>query len=517
LRKNDKNQKTDKAALYYDRLLDAEKGRENLKKGALVKAVCIFPNSYSVGMANIGFQTVYRFFNNHESMSCERGFFEKRFENQKAVSFETKTPLNRFDLIGFSVSFELDILNLIKILVLSNIPVLAENRTDLDPVVIAGGPAAGLNPSPISPFVDGLLVGDGEEIFYLLGDVMAQAKSLRLKRMNILDKISEIPGMIVYGKQGKVVRQRLKELDKYPSYTSIVTPFSHFRDMFVVEVSRGCPRGCRFCAARKIYKPFRFRKRETILSVIEGKNPGAKRIGLEGSAVSDYPGLAGLCEEILEKGYDISFSSVRADKISEAMKEVIKRSRLKTFTIAPEAGSEKLRMKIGKNLSDASVIRGVERLAQTDVRILKLYYMIGLPGETDEDIKEISRLSNSVADSFLAVRKGRQVRVSVNTFIPKPFTPFECEPVLTEKEIRRKRALIKKGIKKTGNIFFTNRSAKEEVLQAVLSLGDESVGYAMMDSVISGINWKNALLKREIKFENLVHYERDCTKIKRWE
>ncbi|MCD6116007.1 radical SAM protein [bacterium] len=500
---------------FHSRLLNQELGKKELKKSALVKAVVVFPNTYGVGMANMGFHTVYRFFNEHPGMSCERAFFDKMYERKQVLSLESSKPLNNFDLIGFSVSFELDIINIIRILVLSKIALLSSNRTKHDPVIIAGGPVTGLNPSPLLPFVDGLLMGDGEEVFRLIGDVMTEAKENHLSRADILETLSMLPGMYVEGRTKKVTRQVLLNLDKYPTYTPIVSSRSHFKNMFVTELSRGCPRKCKFCAAREIYKPFRYRSHETIIGSIKEFNPGAKRIGLEGSAVSDYPKLTDLCEKILDMGYDISFSSIRADKITEAMQDVVKRSRLRTFTIAPEAGSERLRYLIGKKIADSEILKGVEKLAYTEVRILKLYFMIGLPEEKDDDAEAIADLTNRIQKIFSGSNKGKQVHLSINTFIPKPFTPFESEPVARERDLVRRRNIVKKRIDK--KIHVSAKSSKRDILQSVLALGNRETGLALMDSIQQGITWKEALINRDIFLDEMIFTGRDKSAIKEWD
>jgi len=515
LKQNRPGWSRDQIINYHKKLISKERGSGELKKSALVKTVCVFPNAYGVGMANMGFHTVYRFFNEHPGMSCERAFYDKIYEGGQILSVETSTPLNKFNLIGFSVSFELDIFNIIRILVLSKIPLLARDRTEYDPVIIAGGPVTGLNPSPILPFVDGLLVGDGEEVFSLIGDVMTEAKENRLSRDEILENLSSLPGMYVEGISKRVRRQILSDLDKYPTYTQIVTSESHFKNLFVTELSRGCPRRCKFCAAREIYKPFRYRSHETILRSIEDFNPGAKRIGLEGSAVSDYPRLTELCEKILNLGFDISFSSIRADKITDEMEEVIKRSKLRTFTIAPEAGSELLRDFIGKQISDGEILKGIERLTDTEVSILKLYFMIGLPHETDEDAAAIADLTNMVAKIFTGGKKSRQVRLSINTFIPKPFTPFESEPVAREKDLLRKRNIVKNRIDK--NIVISAKSSKKDILQALLALGNREVGLALMDAVQQGLTWKEAVKNRGISIDDMIFTRGDKAVSKEWD
>jgi len=502
---------------YHARLLRQEMGAIEQKKGALVKAVCVYPNTYSVGMANMGFQTVYRYFNRHWGVRCERAFYEHSFRNSPVLSLESSTPISKFDVVGFSLSFELDVINVIRSLFLSHIPVLSKDRTEFDPVVICGGPVAGLNPFPLLPFMDGLLAGDGEEVFDELCDVFTEAREQRLKRKDAIERLAGVTGMLIPGITRTVKRQVLKDLDSHPSYTHVVTPNSHFRNMFVVEVSRGCPRRCGFCTARSLYHPFRYRSIDTILHTIDAYNPGAGRAGLEGSAVSDYPGLEQLCTKVLDRGLDISFSSIRADRISGNMQKIINESGLKTFTMAPEAGSQSLRDRIGKQLSDEEIVTGAQRLASTSVKVLKLYFMIGLPGENDSDVAEIAKLSGRIASVFGSNRAGRTVRLSINTFIPKPMTPFACEPLITEKQINRKRAVIRSEIAKTEGIELSKRSSREEVLQGLISLGTAETGLGLMDSIVTNMPWKRAVQKRGIDLEHVLFSEKDQSWFEPWQ
>lgn len=493
---------------YSHELLDSEKGAIHMNEGAQIRIALVYPNTYAVGMANLGFQTVYRLFNEHTQVRCERAFFAGSVQDSFIRTLESGERLNRFDVVGFSVSFELDIPNIIRCLSKSGIPLLRGERTDNDPFIIIGGAVAGLNPSPLLPFTDGLLVGEGEGVIDRIGDVFVLAAKDKLDRKETLRALSEIHGFYVPGMSVTVKRQVMDSLDDCPTYTPIVTPLSHFKDMFVVEIGRGCVKGCLFCAARKIYGPCRYRSQGTIENTIETHNPGARNIGLEGAGLSDFPLLESLCETLIGKDYRISLSSLRPDRIRPSLVKIMEKGKIRTVTMAPETGSESLRMRMGKRIADDTIRNAVRFLRDTAVRMIRLYFIIGLPGETDIDIESILHLLDELAIILPIAEGKKRIQISVNAFIPKPFTELQWSPMATEKEISQKRNLLVKGIRDRKGIRLNLKSSKNEILQGALSVGDETVGLAVMDSVIKKIPWKHAMKGRGMNLESLLYRER---------
>ena len=493
---------------YSQRLLDCEKGVLHMNEGAQIRIALVYPNTYAVGMANLGFQTVYRLFNEHPQVRCERAFFAGGVQDSFIMTLESGERLNRFDVVGFSVSFELDIPNIIRCLSESGIPLLRGERTENDPFIIIGGAVAGLNPSPLLPFTDGLLVGEGEGVINRMCDTFVSGVKEKLNRKEMLGALSEINGFYVPGVSVSVKRQVIDSLDDCPTYTPIVTPLSHFKDMFIIEVGRGCKKSCLFCAAQKIYGPCRYRSQGTIINTIETHNPGTRNIGLEGAGLSDFPSLESLCDTLIGKNYRISLSSLRPDRIRPSLVKVIEKGKIRTITMAPETGSESLRMRMGKRMKDDTIYDAIRFLKDTAVRMIRLYFIIGLPGEIDIDIESILHLLDELA-VILSVAEGKkQLQISVNAFIPKPFTELQWSSMETDKEISRKRNLLMNGIRNKKGIRLNLKSTKNEILQGVLSVGDERVGLAMMDSVTKKVHWKQAMKGRGVNLESILYQER---------
>jgi len=269
-------------------------------------------------MSSLGFQTVYRLLNREPGIRCERAFLYERTFERECRTLETQERLDRFDMIGFSLSYELDLINIIKILTNAGIPALSDQRRRMHPLIIAGGAVTSLNPSPLLPFVDGLLAGEGEGFFSSLGEVLIRSRQERRSKEAVLEELSHFSGVFVPGISSTVKRITAHKLDEFETYSPIVTSRSHFGNMFVVEVSRGCPRGCYFCAGKSAYKPFRFRAADAILQTVLKYNPGAERIGLQGAGLSDHPALELICHELIDRGYELSFSSLRPDRLNSS-------------------------------------------------------------------------------------------------------------------------------------------------------------------------------------------------------
>ena len=493
---------------YINDLQRAERGSVPQKKNASLKMALVYPNEYRVGMASLGFQTVYRIFNDQPEVCCERAFLYQAPFDQKMQTVESRAPLHSFDLVGISYSFELDLLHIIQILHYGSIPVLAQDRRERDPLIIVGGVVTSLNPVPLLPFVDGLVVGEAEGCISHIVRVLRMAKEKKRSRLEKQQALGEIEGVFMPSINKTVKKQILPSIENYPTYTPVVTSKSHFGNMFVVEIGRGCARGCFFCAAKKIYHPYRFRSVESVIETVARWNPGAHRIGLGGAALSDYPDLDLLCEALVDTGYEISLSSIRADRVNSKLMNVLKRGNIKSFTIAPEAGSESLRQSIGKGIKDDTLRNIIYLLGDTSLEVLKLYFLIGLPGENKEDIKDLINLVQEFASIFLLKNRKRKIRLSVNAFIPKPFTELQWSEMADEKMLTEKRKLIKQGLKKEKNVFLSPKSSRNEILQGLLSLGDEQVGMAMSESVVNNISWKRAVKNRGIDIKSIIYQKR---------
>jgi len=498
------------------RRMGKELGRPVLKDRPSVRIALAYPNRYEVGMASLGFQTVYRLLNEHPKVRCERVFLREKTASEPLRTFESGESLNRFDLIGFSVSYELDIPNVVRMLMQAGIPPLSHDRNQAHPLVFLGGAIGGLNPSPLLPFIDGLLAGEGEGIFDRLADALHGQRGGHAREQR-LDALAELDGMFIPGHHASVVRRIVDCLKPPPAYTPIVTPHSHFANMFVIETARGCPRGCLFCAACKISHPFRLYPVDSILDAVRRFNPGAEKIGLEGAGLSDYPQLIPLCRSILDMNRTVSFSSIRADRVTREFIPILEASRIRSFTVAPEAGNEAMRRRIGKDIPDTVLMETVDLISESRIDVLKLYYLIGLPEETDDDLNALILSVRDVCRRFLGKSRTRRVRLSVNAFVPKPFTEFQWAPMLPEQELNRKRKRIAEAFKKEPRVVQVPKSGREEILQGILSLGDERIGMGFLRSIREGMGFQQAIAGSGVDLNQLLFKEKNIEDSMPWD
>lgn len=485
--------------LYRESNLAQEGNIVELKPESLLSIALVFPNSYTVGMANLGFQSIYRLFNEMPGVRCERAFLYDRFLGT-AQTLETGRHLRDFDIVAFSVSYELDFPNLVQILLDAGITPFAEERHSREPLVMAGGAIAFMNPTPIEPFIDLFYLGEIEPQVRQLLSTLLKCKQQRSERTEILDQLSELPGIYLPARKADKSIARVYTLNnRYPpQYSPIISPNSHFKNMFLVEVGRGCGRYCRFCAASHIYHPFRIFSQERILSTIDRYHQNTRRIGLIGAALSDYPQLHALCKTLVDQGYELGLSSFRLDMITPEFLKVLERGQVRSLTFAPEAGTERLRRLIHKNLSDQQIIAAAEAISYSRIQQLKLYFMIGLPGESDDDLIGIIELVKSIQKITSRRKRAVSLTVSINTFIPKPFTPFQWSPILREAEIRQKRKFLERELKKLPGVKVARKNVKDEILQGMLSLGDQRIAEAIHFKLTQNSDWSAAWKKAGI-------------------
>ncbi len=456
---------------YAADLLAAEHRRRTFSTTGPTPLALVYPNEYAVGMASLGFQTVYRLFNETPTFSCERVFMYQGPFARSSWSLESQRPLSGFPLIAFSLAYELDDLNVVRILRQAGVPLLARERSELDPLILIGGVTMFYNPTVMSPIADIIFLGEAERLIPRFSECFDACGS----RRELLQMLAGEPGFYIPGfTEGTVQVQHASVREVLPA-TSYCVPRQSHLDMFMVEVGRGCGRGCRFCSAGHVYHPFRLWPMETILATIERFAAPGDRIGLVGAALSDYPSLDVLCEQILQRGFSLSMSSLRLDRITDSLLASLRRSDIDTITLAPEAGSERLRNVIHKNLSDDRIVEAVERVAASSVKTVKLYYMIGLPSETEQDIDDLCALTTSL----VRILKKKTVRVGISTFIPKPCTPFQWAALAREREVKLKWKKISSVLRRLPGVTVSSSHVKEDMLQALLSLGDATVGHAL--------------------------------------
>ena len=496
-------------------------------------------------MSNLGLHIIYELLNKRADTACERVFLPERkkiqqYENTRTplMSVESQLPLLEFELIGFVLSFEMDYFNLVKILELGKVRLRSEERGEQDPLVIAGGPCATFNPEPLSQVVDAFVIGEGEVIMPGLMDAYHEARAEGLSRKDTLAKLSQVPGVYVpslyehqYDEEGrllaieplpgapeKVSRQWVKDLDAYPAHTVVVTDNTEF-SFYLIETARGCGRHCRFCMAGYCFRRPRNRSLKVINEEVQEALKYRKRLGLMGAAISDYPEIDELCRDILGEGLSMSVASFRADSVTEELVESLARSGLKTLTIAPEAGSARMRAVINKGIEEEHVFNTVRLGLKAGIKNFKLYIMVGLPFEQEEDIEAIIDLAQRVKDYMERQGSKGTLTLSVNPFIPKPFTPFQWAPMADRREVEQKLKHLEKSLRGRKHIVVNVESPKEAYVQGVLARGGRPVGEALLRACEAGgsKSFKKALKELGIKAETELYRERGEEEIFPWE
>jgi radical SAM superfamily enzyme YgiQ (UPF0313 family) len=518
------------------KLVSSERGALS-KKSFSFRVALGFPNNYEVGMANLGYQTVYRLLNQMEEVVCER-FFSGFSTHRDVRTLESNLSIRSFDIIAFSISFELDYLNALKLLKLSGIPLKSSQRGEDEPLIIAGGVAITLNPETMALFFDCLLIGEAEEVLPDFIRTYSQLRKKRISKEETLFNLSQIKGVyvprfynIIYYPQGKIKNREIKrgvperierkkaDVSKIETFSPISSPYIHFKNSLLVEVGRGCARGCLFCAAGYIYRLCRFHDKDSILSQVERHIGENRHVGLVGSLISDHPDLEQICLNLHQKGLEIGVSSLRVDKISQSLLDILIKSGLKTLTIAPEVGSEKMWKVINKNISQEDILKSAQIAAETYMENLKSYFMIGLPFEEREDIEGLIDLIHQIHKMYIKVSHSTRNRLilSINPFVPKPHTPFQWSPMNPEKELKSKMKRIESKVKNLKQVHFEKKSMREAILQGILSVGDRRIGEGLFYKIEENINFSQAWKKAGVDVDLIIFKERDFSSLLPWD
>ena len=496
----------------------------------------VYPNHPPVGMANLGFQTLHQRFNLLENIVCERAFFDipasatgKASPPSPFVprSWESKIPLNHFDILAFSIPFENDFINILTLLDLAGIPFKSDNRLPEHPLIIAGGMTSFINPEPIAPFIDLFLLGEGESLIEEFTNTFKTHYGTICKKD--LTPFMDIPGVylpgsytVTYSGNGTIktrishhnapdtiTKRTEKDLDTFITSYPFPKDASEFPDMSIIEINRGCPRGCLFCAAGYLCLPFRNRPLKFIMDFIKDTHPQEKTIGLLGTGVSDYPDLLPLSREILKLGYCLSFSSLRIDRITEDLANILHQSGQKTVTLAPEAGSQRLRNLIKKGITEEQILAAVDTLIRHDILNLKFYFMIGLPGETMDDVHAIPSLVRKVRHTILshrhATKRLGKLTLTISPYVPKPATPFQWFPLLPLPEIKKRLSWLKKTLSREPNVHVIADLPKWAYIQTLLSRGDRRVSNLLIRVHENGGNWPKSYKESPINPDFFVY------------
>ncbi|WP_257847001.1 radical SAM protein [Veillonella faecalis] len=483
-------------ALYKD-----EDSRVTVNPHAGQKVAIVYPNTYFVGMSNLGLHIIYEEINLRNDSVCERIFLPEKKELEAydktktpLMSVETQRPMHQFDVVAFDVTFEMDYFHIPLMLRHGRVPIMGKDRTEFDPIVIAGGPCATFNPEPFSDFIDAFIIGEGEGIVSRVLDIIRDGKMEGLDRHAILRQLANVSGVYVpslyvpiYSEDGgfkgydiadgapKTIKRHFEMLTS-GGETVVATNYTEFGAMYIIEVARGCGRHCRFCMAGYCFRVPRVRPLEILKEGVDRAEKLGKKVGLMGAAISDYPEVDELVTYIRSKDMRYSCASLRADSLTQAVVDGLADSGQKTITIAPETGSERLRRVINKGISEEHLQNAATLSAKSGIQHMRLYIMIGLPTETDEDIEAIVGLAERTQAHMAEVGCKGRLTLSINPFIPKPFTPFQWMAMDNQKTVEKKLQYIKKALQKNRRIEVLVESPKEAYIQGILARGDRRLG-----------------------------------------
>jgi radical SAM superfamily enzyme YgiQ (UPF0313 family) len=506
--------------------------------GGRLRVALAFPNTYFVGMSNLGLQTVYRLFNDRDDVACERVFLPGRQElhaqlasGARLITLESQSAVHDFDVLAFSVSFEWDYTNLLTMLRLAGLPSYASERSPRHPLVVIGGAVTFVNPEPLAPFADVIAAGEGEHLVPALVEAAVGATS----RADLLARLATQRGFYIpsfydvkYDGEGRLAghaarpgtdapvpvrKAAVKATERLdPPHTGIFTPDTEFGSRLLVEVVRGCANLCRFCWAGYNYLPVRAFDADRILAIAEAARPHANRVGLVSIALCDHPAIEHILERLVALGYGVSPASLRMDDLTESMVGWLRKSGERSITIAPETGSDRLRRVINKTVTNSEILERAEVIFASGIENLKLYYMIGLPTETDEDLVAIRDLTVQLRDRMLkfARPKGRVGRIaaSVNPLVPKPATAYQWLPMEGPSEIERKIRRLRQLVAGIDNVYFSIKSERHSFYQALLSLGDRRVAPVIAIAERNGGNWRAAVAEAGVDADAYVFRDR---------
>ena len=482
--------------LYKD-----EDSRVTVNPHAGQKVAIVYPNTYFVGMSNLGLHIIYEEINLRNDSVCERIFLPEKKELEAydktktpLMSVETQRPMHQFDVVAFDVTFEMDYFHIPLMLRHGRVPIMGKDRTEFDPIVIAGGPCATFNPEPFADFIDAFIIGEGEGIVSRVLDIIRDGKMEGLDRHAILRQLANVSGVYVpslyvpiYSEDGefkgydivegapKTIKRHFEMLTS-GGETVVATNYTEFGAMYIIEVARGCGRHCRFCMAGYCFRVPRVRPLDILKEGVDRAEKLGKKVGLMGAAISDYPEVDELVTYIRSKDMRYSCASLRADSLTQAVVDGLADSGQKTITIAPETGSERLRRVINKGISEEHLKNAATLSAKSGIQHMRLYIMIGLPTETDEDIEAIVGLAERTQAHMAEVGCKGRLTLSINPFIPKPFTPFQWMAMDNQKTVEKKLQYIKKALQNNRRIEVLVESPKEAYIQGVLARGDRRLG-----------------------------------------
>ncbi|MCX5717573.1 MAG: radical SAM protein [Nitrospirae bacterium] len=511
-----------------DELLSKERGAVFKEPGGRINVCLIYPNTYHVGMSNLGFQGIYTLLNDRSDTLCERAFLPDKDDideyvrtDTKPFALESKRPLNKFDILAFSVSFENDYTNILKILELANIPLRASDRNQTHPLIILGGVCAFFNPEPLADFFDVCFIGEAEEMLNEFIDTYKKSET----RKGLYGKTAAIEGVYVPGFYNikynngidsrealdgapeKIKRRYIEDISAHKFRQSIVTPETEFSDMYLIEAMRGCPWKCRFCVAGHIYTPARKKELTAIKGEIDNALKITERVGLIGPSLTDYTHIS---EVLKTEGVDFSITSLRASKKSAELAGLLKGH--KSVSIAPEAGTERMRRVINKKITEDDIIETSRLIFSEGMENLRLYFMVGLPTENGDDIKGMVSLVKKIRD----ISKKGNIVLTLSTFVPKPFTPFQWHGMEKIAIVKERLKAIKSSLLPIRGIKVFHDVPKYTYMQGFFSMGDRRVS-KVLEAMLRIHDWKKACIESGIDPDFYVMRNKDFAEKLPWD
>lgn len=513
-----------------ERRLAAEIALVRPEAGGDVRVALGYPNTYHVGMSNLGLQLIYGFLNRMPGVTCERFFLpdpeemsEYRKSGRRLFTLESQRPVGEFDIVGFTCSYEVDYVNLVTLIEMSGLAIFARDRAEHDPLVVVGGAITFLNPEPVADFVDVFCVGEGEGLVEQLVEGLRGSRGLpREERLAALCSIAGLyvprfyepryqegvlAGLEPVNSAPERVSKHYLSRDEFAgqdTHSLVLTPDCEFGVSFLMEVSRGCPYICRFCTVGFSYPKVRWKPVEHLWSAIERVAEHRPKVGLISATVGNHPEIRELCRRLMSADLQVSFSSLRADQLPDEMIEAISKSGSKTITLAPETGSEALRKSINKRFSDDCYYNAAERVFGHGIKNLRMYSMVGLPNELEADGEAlVEMVKRTRALQRKAGQAGGRITLSLGLFVPKPLTPYQWNPQLSMEEAAARMNSIKKSLAGLGGVRVNAESPKVATLEGLLSRADRR-----MARVIARVYknpkfsaWKKALKAEGLSFE----------------